>query len=71
MKGIEEVLDEAGGWVSIDGVEAVAQGRQKDQDCIQVLVSCNRHDLAEKIPATFRGYPVVIIEHREEFTIEE
>ena len=71
MKAIAEIMDEAGEWVSIDGVEGVGQGRQSGQDCIEVFVSCCRDDLDKKIPASFRGYPVVIIEHEEEFTIEK
>ena len=53
------VIDEASAWLDIDGVEGVAPGRKDGQDCIVVGLSCPSSDLSGKIPATFRGYPVV------------
>lgn len=55
---IGEVVEEASGWASIDGVEIVAQGEKDGQDCILVKVS--RPEVAGKIPSTFKGYPVVV-----------
>lgn len=55
-------VDAAAVWLDIDGVEAVADGRQDGQDCI--VVGCSRppSELAGRIPTTFRGFPVVLEE---------
>ena len=53
------VIDEASAWLDIDGVEGVAPGSKDGQDCIVVGCSRPRSDLGGKIPATFKGYPVV------------
>ena len=55
-------IDEAGAWLEIDGVEGVADGKQDGEDCI--VVGCSRppNELADRIPKTFRGYPVVLEE---------
>ena len=59
---IEDVMDEAGRWASIEGVLTVGQARRDNEDYIEVRVSCSREDLAAKIPATFKGYRVEIID---------
>lgn len=57
-----EAIDEASEWLTIDGVEGVAQGDKEGEDCIVVLCSCAPPELAGRIPTTFKGYPVVIEE---------
>lgn len=55
-------VDAAAAWLEIDGVEAVADGKQEGHDCI--VVGCSRPpaELATRIPKAFRGYPVVLEE---------
>jgi hypothetical protein len=55
-------IDDATEWLQIDGVEAVADGKQDGEDCI--VVGCSRppRQLADRIPKTFHGYLVVLEE---------
>jgi hypothetical protein len=68
MVGIDEALRHAEAWIrNIDGVEGVAQGEVDGTVCITVYVSFD--EAAEKIPAMFHGYKVVV-EHTDEFTAQ-
>jgi hypothetical protein len=57
---ILEAIDEASEWLDIDGVEGVAPGEK--EDCIEVFSSCAPSELADRIPSSFMGYPVIIKE---------
>jgi hypothetical protein len=57
---IEQAVEEAGAWADLDGVVLVGQGRKDDRDCILVLISVEPEEMSERIPETFRGFPVVI-----------
>ncbi|TDI58581.1 MAG: hypothetical protein E2O93_02580 [Alphaproteobacteria bacterium] len=68
MTDIDETLRQAEAWLhDIDGVEGVAQGEADGAVCITVFVTLD--EAAEKIPATFHGYKVVV-EHTDEFTAQ-
>ena len=57
---IDVAVEEAGKWVDMEGVILVGQGKKGDEDCILVLTSVDPEEMSDKIPATFRGYQVVI-----------
>ncbi len=68
MTDIDEALRRAEAWLhDIDGVEGVAQGESDGAVCITVFVTLD--EAAEKIPATFHGYKVVV-ERTDEFTTQ-
>lgn len=55
------IIDEASNqWLSFEGVEGVAQGEKEGKPCILVLISVDPSGIADSIPDTFKGYPVVI-----------
>jgi hypothetical protein len=62
QRDLIRAIDDATEWLEIDGVEAVADGKQDGEDCI--VVGCSRPPakLAGRIPKTFHGYPVVLEE---------
>jgi len=59
---ILRVIDEASAWLGIDGVVSIAPGDQGGRPCI--VVGCSRPvaEMVGRVPATFRGYPVVLEE---------
>lgn len=59
---IQEAIDEASGWMELDGVEGVAQGEKDGKECVMVLVSCPPSELSALIPKNFKGFPVIIEE---------
>jgi len=59
---IEQVIEEASQWLNLDGVEGIGQGEHGGEPCIVVLISGNKQNLAEKIPKSFKGYPVILEE---------
>jgi hypothetical protein len=59
----QKVLKEAQqSWMDIDGVIAVAQGKQEQQDCIDVYVTTESQQIKKHIPSKFQNYPVVFRE---------
>ena len=61
QKTIQEVLkDHTPELMSIPGVVGTALGEDKGELCIKVLVIEKTPELAEKIPSTLEGFPVVI-----------
>ena len=61
-EAIEKVIDEASQWLNIDGVEGIGQGEHGGEPCIVVLISAKKQDIADQIPKTFKGYPVILEE---------
>jgi hypothetical protein len=59
---LQQALEKAQSWMDIEGVEAVGQGKIKDQDCIVVFVSLKTPEIEEKIPSECNGIPVDIQE---------
>jgi hypothetical protein len=61
---IEEVLKEnAPGWMALDGVVGVYQGRTEDgAPCLKVMVVKETPELHRKIPEQVHGYPVLLRE---------
>jgi len=59
---LREAIDEASEWMKFDGVEGVGQGEKDGKDCIIVLSSCSPSELSGIIPATSKGFSVVIEE---------
>ena len=59
---ILDAIDKASRWMQYDGVEGVGQGQKEGRTCITVFVSCPLSELADKIPDTFQGFPVVFDE---------
>ena len=59
---IQEAVDEASGWLELDGVEGVAQGEKDGKECVIVLASRPASELSAVIPKTFKGFPVIIEE---------
>jgi hypothetical protein len=63
MKKIEtSIINEASEeWMKWDGVEAVGQGKTKDdKDCIVVFVSGDSVQIKKKLPARYKGYRVEV-----------
>ena len=67
---IEDVMDEAGEWADIEGVVTVGQARRGDQDVIEVRVTCSRAEIEGKIPATFKGFPVEVVDFESPISIQ-
>ena len=59
---LQQALKKAQSWMDIEGVEAVGQGKIKDQDCIVVFVSLKTPEIEEKIPSKCNGISVNIQE---------
>ena len=59
---IHKVIKEAESWMGLPGVEGVAEGKKNNKPCIVVLISTESAELKNKIPATFKGYPVTFQE---------
>lgn len=59
---LQQALKKAQSWMDIEGVEAVGQGKIKDQDCIVVFVSLKTPEIKQKIPSELNGVPVDIQE---------
>jgi hypothetical protein len=60
-ESIEAVLSRhAGSLLAVPGVVGVAQALCDGRPCIAVYVAAKTPELAQKIPATLEGYPVVI-----------
>ncbi|MDH3710719.1 MAG: hypothetical protein OER04_12560 [Cyclobacteriaceae bacterium] len=56
-----DIIDEASAkWLSIQGVEGVAEGEKDGKPCILVMTSAEPSELSDKIPDTFKGYVVVL-----------
>ena len=56
-----DIIDEASAqWLSIQGVEGVAEGEKDGKPCILVMTSAEPSELSSKIPDTFKGYVVVL-----------
>ena len=59
---ILQAIDEASEWLDIQGVEGVGQGDLDGKECLVVHVSVAPTELSGMIPATFKGFPVVMEE---------
>ena len=57
-KKIDTIMKEVQDWMKIPGVEGVGQGLQNNKHCIIVFISRDPSELKEKIPVTYKGYPV-------------
>lgn len=63
MATFAKVLDEAQqSWMDIDGILSIGQGKKDQQDCIDVYITTNNQAIKDKLPAIFKGYPVVLRE---------
>ena len=59
-KNIDKALKEAEKFMSITGVEGVAAGKNKGQDCIKVLTSLPAKEIKQQLPEKIQGFEVVI-----------
>lgn len=62
-KKFQDILKKAQrDWMDIQGVVAVAQGKNDQQDCIDVYITGNKTAVKDLIPAELKGYPVIFRE---------
>jgi hypothetical protein len=59
-KNIDKALKEAEKLMNIMGVEGVAAGKSKGEDCIKVLTSLPAKDIKQQLPEKIQGFDVVI-----------
>ena len=57
---IIEAIDDAATWMNIPGVEGVGQGLKDGTECLVVFVSHKSPEISHAIPATFKGFPVIL-----------
>jgi len=57
---IEQAVEQAGGWLDLEGVEFVGQGEHEGADCVVVGVSRPVEEMRGKLPASLHGYPVIV-----------
>ncbi len=57
---MQKAIADAEKWLSLEGVEGVAQGEKEGEPYIAVFSSGNREAVRQQIPQSLRGFPVVI-----------
>ena len=59
VQPIDQAVADASKWADLPGVELVGQGETSEgTPCILVKVSTE--EVAQKIPSTFQGFPVIV-----------
>jgi hypothetical protein len=59
-QSIKNALHEAEKLMIVENVQGIAQGKNKGKDCIVVIVSSPKEEMAGKIPDSVMGYEVVL-----------
>lgn len=58
--GIEQAVEQASGWLDLEGVEFVGQGEHEGAACVLVGVSHPVEEMRGRLPRSLHGYPVVV-----------